>query len=133
MRAVTTITCLPKHTRQLVVILVMPLLFSVSMLNLTTTSRAEGEVEELTLPLELVHFDALFGPDGDTIELIGQIQAYDPEGLTVTFTGEINASVQTDASGAFNYIVFLGPDGISGTVTGEVSQGTETVSKTISI
>lgn len=131
MRAVTTITRLPKHTRQLTAILMMPLLLSMWMLNPTRTSRAEDGMEEPTLTLEIIHFNSFNDPVEGYIELYGQIQSNNPEGLTITFTGVINATVQTDSSGSFNYILFGG--NVSGVVTATVSQGEETSSKSLSI
>ena len=87
MRALNTIACLPKHTRQLTAILVMPLLLSVWMLNLTTTSHAEDGMEVPTLTLEIIHFAAFSDPIENYVELFGQIQSENPEGLTITFTG----------------------------------------------
>ena len=132
MRALNTIACLPKHTRQLTAILVMPLLLSVWMSNLTTTSHAEDGMEVPTLTLEIIHFDAFSDPIENYVELSGQIQSENPEGLTITFTGVVNGTVQTDSSGSFNYL-HIEQGGVDGEVHADVSQGTETASKSLNI
>ncbi|MBI2480635.1 MAG: hypothetical protein HYV60_19025 [Planctomycetia bacterium] len=126
MRAFNTINSLPKHSLRLTALVMMPLLLSMWMLSLTKTSRAEEGMEEPPLALEITYFSFAEDPFENTVELFGQIQAENPEGLTVTFSGDVTGSVQTYSDGSFNFFVF--GQSIAGDVTATVSNGTETSS-----